>query len=71
MIDTHTHLYLEEFAPDYEAAVKRAIAANIEMMIFPNVDSNTLEPMRRLRSQYPKEIYMAIGLHPTEVTGEI
>ena len=69
MIDTHTHLYLEEFAPDYEAAVKRAIAANIEMMIFPNVDSNTLEPMRRLRSQYPKEIYMAIGLHPTEVTG--
>ena len=45
MIDTHTHLYLEEFAPDYEAAVKRAIAANIEMMIFPNVDSNTLEPV--------------------------
>lgn len=70
MIDTHTHLYLEEFAPDYVAAVERAIAANIEMMVFPNVDINTVEPMRRLRSRYPNEIYMAIGLHPTEVNGE-
>lgn len=70
MIDTHTHLYLEEFAPDKGAAVERALAAGVEAMVFPNVDRGTLEPMRGLHDDFPMQTYMAIGLHPTEVTGE-
>lgn len=69
MIDTHTHLYLEEFAPDNDAAVERAIAAGVDTMIFPNVDGNTLEPMRRLHARFPRNTFMAIGHHPTEVNG--
>lgn len=70
MIDTHTHLYLEEFAPDNGAAVERAIAAGVEVMVLPNVDRGTLEPMRSLHDEYSNNTYMAIGLHPTEVTGD-
>lgn len=67
MIDTHTHLYLDEFAPDNAAAVQRAIDAGVDTMIFPNVDVNTVMPMRKLHEQFPANSRMAIGLHPTEV----
>ncbi len=69
MIDTHTHLYLPEFASDGggEAAVVRAIAAGVDRMIFPNVDRSSVEPMQSLAAKFPGHISMAMGLHPTEV----
>lgn len=80
MIDTHTHLYLEDFANEGASApagaddgnrhaVQRAIAAGVDMMILPNVDATTVEPMRRLHALYPGNTRMAIGHHPTEVNG--
>lgn len=70
MIDTHTHLYLDDFDPDRGAAVERAVLAGVGTMIFPNVDLSTLSPMRELHARYPMATRMAIGLHPTEVNGE-
>lgn len=67
LIDTHTHLYLDEFSPDNDAAVERAIAAGVEKMIFPNVDLSTIAPMMALAARHPGNIYMAMGLHPTEI----
>lgn len=69
MIDTHTHLYLPEFDADGggEAAVRRAVAAGVETMIFPNVDLSTVEPMNTLAAKFPSNIKCAIGLHPTEI----
>ncbi len=67
IIDTHTHLYLDEFQPTPEDAVRRAIDAGVEKMIFPNVDLSTIEPMKRLQAAFPSNVAMAMGLHPTEV----
>lgn len=69
MIDTHTHLYLPVFESDSgsDATVRRAIDAGVDKMIFPNVDADTIEPMRRLSSRFAQNIRCAIGLHPTEV----
>lgn len=76
MFDTHTHLYMPDFAfegqPDgsFEgqcAAVDRALAAGVEMMMFPNVDLASVEPMRALHALRPGCTVMAMGLHPTEV----
>ena len=67
LVDTHTHLYLEEFDPEPAEAVKRALDAGISRMIFPNVGIDTIERMRRLHEQFPAETFMAMGLHPTEV----
>lgn len=69
IVDTHTHLYLEDFNDDDNgaSAVKRALVNGIGKMIFPNVDLNTIAPMRTLAARFPDNISMAMGLHPTEV----
>lgn len=65
--DTHTHLYLDDFSPENEEVVHRAIACGVEKLIFPNVDLSTIEPMKRLHKSFPQNTFMAMGLHPTEV----
>lgn len=67
MIDTHTHLYLDDFNPDKNEVVKRAIDAGVNHLIFPNVDLGTVEPMLALHERFPKNTSVAMGLHPTEV----
>lgn len=67
IVDTHTHLYLPEFGPHPEEAVDRATQNGVGMMILPNVDINTIEPMYRLHELRPGSTAMAMGLHPTEV----
>lgn len=70
MIDTHTHLYLPEFAGDGASAVSRALEAGVGMMVFPNVDASTVGMMQTLHRAYPDNTVMALGLHPTEVDGD-
>lgn len=67
LVDTHTHLYLPEFADEQPDAVSRAIEAGVKKMIFPNVDLATVEPLKQLAAKYPDNVSMAMGLHPTEV----
>lgn len=67
IIDTHTHLYLPEFENPAET-VNRAFDAGVGHLIFPNVDLGTIDPMKKLAGQFPENISMAMGLHPTEVT---
>lgn len=67
LIDTHTHLYLDEFEGEKNQVVERAVEAGVGMMMFPNVDLNTISQMRRLHEAYPANTVMAMGLHPTEV----
>ena len=42
MIDTHTHLYLEEFDADRSETVQRALYAGVSHIILPNVDLTTI-----------------------------
>ncbi len=69
MIDTHTHLYMADYAEDGggEAAVQRAIAAGVDHMIFPGVRTDSVEPMKQLAAKFPQNVSLAQGLHPTEV----
>lgn len=67
LIDTHTHLYLQDFADENPDAVKRAIDSGVDTMIFPNIDLSTVAAMNSLADLYPQNIRMAMGLHPTEV----
>lgn len=49
------------------AAVQRAIDAGVEMMLLPNVDCDSIEPIKTLHALCPDSTAMAMGLHPTEV----
>ncbi len=66
-VDTHTHLYLDDFLPSRETIVENAFAAGVEKLIFPNVDLTTIGPMNDLRDRFPDKIFMGMGLHPTEI----
>lgn len=67
MTDTHSHLYLEEFDTDREAAVERAKSAGLKRLILPNVDLDTVDRMIEMHDKYPAFTEMAMGLHPTSV----
>ncbi len=67
MIDTHSHIYSEEFDADRSEAILRAQQAGVEKIILPNVDSESLQHMLNLEKEYPGFCFAAIGLHPTSV----
>ena len=67
MIDTHSHIYSEEFDTDRAETIQRAKEAGITHIILPNCDSETLPQMLSLEAEYPDYCYAAIGVHPTSV----
>jgi TatD DNase family protein len=66
LIDTHAHLYAEEYEEDRVDMLQRAKDAGIEAILLPNIDSSSIAPMEKLASQHPSCIQM-MGLHPTYV----
>ena len=38
-IDTHSHIYEEEFREDRTATVQRALEANVKYIVLPDIDS--------------------------------
>ena len=62
-IDTHTHLYTEEFDVDRTAVVERALAAGARFLLLPNIDEASLAPMLALCKAYPASCFPMIGLH--------
>lgn len=66
LIDTHTHLYTEEFDADRELAVIRAVEAGVTRLFMPNIDDTTVEAMLKLCDAHDC-CYPMIGFHPTSV----
>ena len=70
IFDTHTHIYLPEFDDDCDAVVERAKEAGVVMMMLPNVDTETVIPLKNIMSRYADCCVAAMGLHPTSVDGD-
>ena len=66
-IDTHTHLYLEEFDNDRNAVVKKAISSGVNKFYLPNIDSTSINAMLNLEKEYPQICFAMMGLHPCSV----
>lgn len=67
MIDTHSHLYDEAFKDDFPQALERAVAAGVEHLIFPGIDSSVHERMTECAAASGGRASVAVGLHPTSV----
>ena len=67
MIDTHSHIYVEEFADDVDDVVSRAQQVGVEKILLPNINRESIEPMLALCHRYPGYLYPMIGLHPEDV----
>lgn len=68
MIDSHTHIYMEEFDNDRNEAILRAASNGVGTMILPNVDIDSINRLHNTVAQYPSHCHAAMGLHPTSVT---
>lgn len=66
-IDTHSHLFLEEFTDDLPLVIQRAKAAGVSRIYMPNIDCSTIKPLLDTVARYPGYCFPMIGLHPTSV----
>ena len=67
MIDTHTHLYLEQFRDDIDDVISRAKAVGVEKFYLPSINSKYNKSMHDLEKKYPDNVFCMIGLHPCYV----
>ncbi|MEZ7499652.1 TatD family hydrolase [Flavobacterium sp. Arc3] len=65
--DTHTHLYSEEFDQDRGEMIQRAIDAGVSRFFIPAIDSSCTQSMYDLEKNYPDNVFLMMGLHPTYV----
>lgn len=70
MIDTHSHIFSEEFIGDLPEVVARAREVGVTHVFMPNVDDATLDAMLGVCRQYPGYCFPMLGFHPTSVDAE-
>lgn len=66
-IDTHTHLFVEQFNEDRKEVVQRAIEKGVSKFFLPHIDSDTTESFYQLCEAFSNEMYPLMGVHPSSV----
>ena len=69
MIDTHSHIFSEEFMEDLSEVIARAKEIGVEKIFMPNIDDTSVEDMLNVCQAYPDYCFPMIGFHPTSVEG--
>jgi len=67
LIDTHAHLYLDQFSSDRDEIFSRMATAGISKVYLPNIDAGTIDALHSLCAEYPETALPAMGLHPCSV----
>ncbi len=67
LTDTHTHLYSEAFAEDLKEIMDRAKENGVQRFFIPAIDSGYADAMYALEKEYPEQVFLMMGLHPTSV----
>lgn len=70
MIDTHSHIYLEQFKDDIDEVLDRAVENGVKEILMPAIDFRSLDEMNSLNHSEIIFHKMA-GLHPCEVGADI
>lgn len=67
LVDTHTHLYVEEFANDRAEVIERALQAGVTHFVLPAIEQKYTHSMLELKQAFPNNIHLMMGLHPCYV----
>ncbi len=70
-IDTHSHIYLEQFAADHDAMLRRAAHAGIKAVIMPAIDASTHQAMLEAAEKTTVKCISMMGLHPCSVNDKL
>lgn len=65
--DTHTHLYSSQFNEDQKEMIQRAKDAGVSRFFIPAIDASHTKSMLKLEEDFPLDVYLMMGLHPTSV----
>jgi TatD DNase family protein len=65
-IDTHAHIYAEEFKQDRTDMMQRCRENKVDRIFMPNVDHTTIDTMLEAEQRFP-HCYPMMGLHPCSV----
>ena len=65
IIDTHAHLYLDQFDEDRDAVLRRAWGAGVDVIVMPAIDVPSIQQAVDLCERY-EGLYAMAGLHPSE-----
>ena len=67
LVDTHCHLYAEEFEQDLDAVLQRAFSEGVGKFYLPGIDSASISAMLELEKKFPAKCIAMMGLHPCYV----
>jgi TatD DNase family protein len=67
LVDTHSHIYLDEFSDDRKEMIERAEREGVVKIIQPAVDSATHQLMLQTEADFPGKCFSMMGLHPCSV----
>ncbi len=62
-IDTHAHLFFENFKEDVDEVIQRAKDNGIDFIVVPATDIKTAKEVITLAEKY-EQIYATVGIHP-------
>ena len=65
--DTHTHLYSDQFDGDRTQMMQRALQLGVKRFFIPAIDSTFANAMYDIEAQFPDNVFLMMGLHPTHV----
>jgi TatD family hydrolase len=68
IIDTHCHLYYDDFKPDWDEMLRRAEEAGVSGMIAVGADAPSSRQAVEIAKSYP-HIYCTVGIHPHDAQG--
>jgi len=66
-IDTHAHIYDEEYDADRASMLEKAYEAGVQRIYMPNIDHTSIDGMMETEQKYPAQCVAMMGLHPCYV----
>jgi TatD DNase family protein len=67
MIETHAHIYAEEFKADIGEVIERSREVGVGSIYMPNIDHTSIDAMLELELKEPDYCIPMMGLHPCSV----
>lgn len=67
MIETHAHIYAEQFKDDIDHVLERSQEVGVEKIVMPNIDHTSIDGMMELEERNPGFCFSTMGLHPCSV----
>ena len=70
MIETHAHIYADQFEKDIDEVLDRGREEGVSKIFMPNIDHTSIDGMMELEEKYPDLCIATMGLHPCSVKGD-